>query len=171
MGSADQGITELTGRYLVVPRTLSFITHEDDVLLLKGNPDKRIWPNLYNGIGGHVEPDEDIYAAALREIREETGLEVSHLTLRGIVNVWPDRHIEIGVVLFIFTAPALSQEVAPSDEGELVWVQRDRVGELELVEDLPTILPRVLAMGPSQAPFYAHYTYDSTDTLVVSFSP
>ena len=170
MGRKDQGIDELEDRYLVVPRTLCFITYRDKILLLRGNPNKRIWPNLHNGIGGHVEPDEDVYTAALREIREETGLRVTHLTLRGIVNVWPDRRTDTGVMLFVFAAQAHTQEVLPSDEGELVWVDKERIGELELVEDLPIILPRVLAKESRQPPFYANYTYDAKDNLEVSFS-
>ena len=53
MGQADQKM--IKGRYQVVPRTLCFIIHDDDVLLLRGAPTKRIWPNKYNGVGGHVE--------------------------------------------------------------------------------------------------------------------
>ena len=170
MGRADQGINNLDERYVVVPRTLCFITYGDEILLLRGSPDKTIWPNLYNGIGGHVEPEEDVRSAALREIQEETGIEVTHLTLRGIVNVWPDSRRRTGVMLFLFTAQSRTQETRPSDEGELVWVQKDRLGEMELVEDLPTIIPRVLTMEPHQPPFHAHYTYDTNDSLVVSFS-
>ena len=64
MPRADQGVAASRGRYQVVPRTLCFVTHEDAVLLLKGAPTKRIWPGRYNGLGGHVEPDEDVLAAA-----------------------------------------------------------------------------------------------------------
>ncbi len=42
-------------RYPVIPRALIFLFTGDSVLLLKGAPDKRIWPGLYNGIGGHIE--------------------------------------------------------------------------------------------------------------------
>ncbi|HEY77103.1 MAG TPA: NUDIX domain-containing protein [Thermoflexia bacterium] len=168
MGRADQGVADLRGRYLVVPRTLCFITHGDDVLLLRGAPHKRIWPNRYNGIGGHVEPGEDVYTAALREIREETGLEVTDLRLRGVVNVCPSPD-GVGVFLFVFTARALGREVRSSSEGTPEWIPKDRVGELDLVEDLPILLPRVLGMGPSDPPLFAHYAYDEHDRLVVRF--
>jgi len=168
MGRADQGVGDLSGRYLVVPRTLCFIVHDQRVLLLRGAADKRIWPNRYNGIGGHVEPGEDVYSAALREIREETGLEVSDLRLRGVVNVCTDPR-GVGVLLFIFTARAPNSEVRPSAEGTPEWVPPDRIGELDLVEDLPVLLPRVLAMGPGDPPFFAHYAYDEDDRLVIQF--
>jgi len=170
MGRADQGLGNLEGRYLVVPRTLCFVLHGDEVLLLRGAPDKPIWPNRYNGVGGHVEPGEDVCSAALREIREETGLEVADLRLRGVVNVCPAPR-SVGVVLFVFTARALGREVRPSSEGTPVWVRRDRIGELDLVEDLPVLLPRVLEMGPQDPPLFALYTYDDRDRLVVAFGP
>ena len=154
---------------MVVPRTLCFVTHGDEVLLLRGAPDKRIWPSRYNGIGGHVEPEEDVCSAALREIREEAGLEVMDLRLRGVVNVCPDPQ-GVGVLIFVFTARASHKRTRPSGEGMPIWIHRDRIGELDLVEDLPVLLPRVLGMGPDDPPFFALYTYDAQDRLVIRFA-
>jgi 8-oxo-dGTP diphosphatase len=140
------------------------------VLLLRGAPDKRIWPNRYNGVGGHVEPGEDVHTAVLREIREETGLEVRDLQLRGVINIPVDIQNNIGILLFVFTAVALTRDTHPSKEGTLKWVPIDRLGELNVVEDLPTLIPRVLAMGPGDTPFFAHYRYDKDDRLIIKFA-
>jgi len=59
MGAKDQGADATAGRWLVIPRTLCFVTHGDDVLLLKRAGHKRVYPGLYNGVGGHLERDED----------------------------------------------------------------------------------------------------------------
>lgn len=168
MGQADQKV--IAGRYRVAPRTLCFITHGDKVLLLKGAPDKRIWPNKYNGVGGHIEPHEDVYSAALREIEEETGLKVRDLRLRGVIHILADAETNKGILLFVFTASAASRDIRPSEEGMLEWVARERITELDLVEDLPILLPRVLARQPDAPPFFAHYRYDEQDRLVASFS-
>jgi 8-oxo-dGTP diphosphatase len=169
MGKADQKI--VPGSYRAVTRTLCFVTHGEDVLLLKNAPDKRAWPNLYDGVGGHVEAHEDVRAAALREVREETGLEVDDLRLRGVINIPVDERENVGVLIFIFTAVAVTRETRPSSEGTPEWMPHDQVGELALVEDLPVLLPRVLAMGPNDPPFFAHYCYDEQDRLVMTFSP
>lgn len=168
MTVTDQGVDQSAHRYKAVPRTLCFITHGDKVLLLRGAPTKRIWPNKYNGVGGHVEADEDIYTSALREMREETGLAVADVRLRGIIHV--DAGQEIGIIVFVFSARALGQEFTPSPEGTLEWVRQDRIKTLDVVEDLPELLPRVLAMQTGDPPFFAHYHYDQHDRLVMTFA-
>jgi 8-oxo-dGTP diphosphatase len=166
MPSSDQGAS--FGRYQFIPRTLVFVTREDQVLLLKGAPGKRLWAGRYNGIGGHVEQGEDVYSAAQRELLEETGLKVRELQLRGVITV--DLSPERGVVIFVFTGEYTQGALKQSAEGALRWVSQDEFAGLHLVEDLYTLLPKILAMGPQERPFSAQYTYDRDDRLVVKFS-
>ncbi len=170
MPRSDQGIdvSLQRQRYSVIPRTLVFITRGQHVLLLRGSPQKRIWANKYNGIGGHIERDEDIYSAALREVREETGLDVEGLRLVGLINVDGDQ--PAGIMLFVFTAQSRSGDPIPSEEGALEWIARDQFAQIDLVEDLPTILPRVLDLPPNAPPFFAHYHYDEQDKLTMRFN-
>ncbi len=161
--------TIIPDRYQTVPRTLSFVTNGADVLLLRGAPDKRIWPNLYNGVGGHVMPEEDVRAAAAREIREEAGLLVEDLRLRGVINI-PVEEPNTGIMVFVFTATSPDRAVRASEEGVPEWVPADSVPELELVEDLPVILPKVLAMEAEDPPFFALYQYDEQGALRITFA-
>ncbi len=170
MPKKDQGIdvSLKRQRYTVIPRTLVFITRGDHVLLLRGSPQKRIWANKYNGIGGHIERDEDVYTAALREVREETALKVEQLRLVGLINIDGDQ--PAGIMLFVFTATSRLGEPIPSEEGTLEWIARDQLAQIDLVEDLPTILPRALAAAPDALPFYAHYHYDEWERLIIQFA-
>ena len=169
MGGSEQGLRNGADRYAIVPRTLCFVRHEDAILLLKGSPTKRLWPNLYNGVGGHIERDEDIYAAARREIREEAGLEVEALSLRAVLHVSPPAE-EMGILVFVFAAESRTRRTVPSSEGALEWVPRDRLLELDLVEGLRVLLPRLFARSPQQPVLGALYTYDHNDQLITHFS-
>jgi 8-oxo-dGTP diphosphatase len=148
---------------------LCFVTHGEEVLLLRGGPHKRLWAGLYNGVGGHVEAAEDIRAAVLREVKEETGLDVGDVRLRGVIHVDVDDPIR-GVLFFVFTAIAPSRQVVPTQDGSLEWVSAHDLPLAQMVEDLPVILPMVLAMGPADPPFFAAYSYDADNRLVITFS-
>ncbi|MEO1443790.1 MAG: NUDIX domain-containing protein [Chloroflexota bacterium] len=169
MGAKEQGADATQGRWLVIPRTLCFVLNGDDVLLMKRAAHRRVFPNRYNGVGGHVERGEDPQTCARREIMEETGLAVTDLRLRGVYNI--DTGEETGIVLYIYTAISHSREITmTTDEGTLYWVHRDEAHTLDLVEDLPTILPRVLAANDTTPPFSAHLSYDDDDNLLIRFA-
>ncbi|HKZ68543.1 MAG TPA: NUDIX domain-containing protein [Anaerolineales bacterium] len=165
MPPADQG--PQPDRYHLIPRVLIFITHDRDVLLLKGAPGKRIWANKYNGVGGHVERGEDIASAARREIEEETGLTVNNLRFRGAITI--DTGEPSGIGIFVFTARSASREVVSSAEGTPEWIPFDRVQSLDLVEDLPTLLPKVLGLADDAPPFFGRYWYDTEGHLQIEF--
>jgi len=174
MGRSDQGVRASAGRYAVIPRVLVFVFNCADVLLLKGAPTKRIWANRYNGVGGHVEAHEDVYSAAARETREETGLDPQDLALRGVVNidVGPaDDGSHTGILMFVFSASSDRREVRPSGEGTLEWVPLDRLAKYDVVDDLPAILQRIRSAAPSDPPFFARYAYDDADRLQIDFAP
>ena len=163
MPASDQGLH--VKRYTVVPRTLIFLRRGDKVLLLRGAPHKRLWATRYNGLGGHVERGEDILSAARRELREEAGLEFTDLQLSGILIV--DAEPDMGVAVFILTGELPQGEAYPSPEGTPEWLSVEALADLPLVEDLQTLLPRVLAQRPGDPPFFARSFYDEEGRLQV----
>lgn len=166
MGQSDQGLKKGKRRYQVVPRVLVFLRNGNDVLLLRGAPDKRIWANKYNGVGGHVEVGEDVLTAARREVAEETGLVINTLDLAAVVNI-DAGDPELGILMFAFVASTDRRETDPSHEGELHWLPIDRLPTDELVEDLEWLLPKVLGSGEGSSPIFLHYSYDVEDKLVI----
>lgn len=169
MSSKDQGADATKGRWLTIPRSLSFVFNGDDVLLMKRSPHKRVFPNRYNGVGGHIERDEDPYVSAIREIQEETGLDVERVQLCGIHNI--DAGGENGIMVFVFSAWSNARELNyDHDEGTLEWVPIDQLDSLDLVEDLPMILPRIVRRPLDKPPYYAHVSYDDSDQIVLAFT-
>lgn len=164
MNASEQGLqTDRKNRYSVIPRTLIFITstHPEqgtlDILLLKGAPTKRLWANKYNGLGGHVEGDEDVHSSAVRELHEETGLSDVDLALRAVLNIYTGSAEDkpAGVLVFVFHGHTRQRRVRTSPEGTPEWLAVDALEEYPLVDDLYELIPRVLI---DSSFVYGHYT-------------
>ena len=164
MPQSDQGIGK--DRYMVIPRVAIFLRRGDSFLLLKGAPTKRLWANKYNGLGGHVERGEDVLSAAKRELLEETGLDAD-LWLCGTLIVDAG---EIGIALYVFSGECLDGEPAPSKEGLAEWISFNSLADLPVVEDLPSLLPKIRTMKRGDPPFSARSYYDEQDRLIVEFA-
>jgi 8-oxo-dGTP diphosphatase len=168
MGAKEQGASATEGRWMVLPRTLCFVLNGDDVLLMKRGPHRRVFPNRYNGLGGHVERDEDPLTSVRREVLEEAGLRVHDVRLRAVHNI--DSGDTSGILLFVFTARSVSRELSESDEGTLHWVPRVEIAALDLVEDLAELIPRVLAVADDAPPLFVHVSYDDSDAIRLRFA-
>ena len=164
MPQSDQGKSK--SRYTVIPRTAVFLRRGDSYLLLKGAPTKRLWPNKYNGLGGHVERGENIFASAKRELLEESGLSAD-IWLCGTVMVDAS---EMGICMFLFSGECLEGEAQPSKEGIPEWIAYDSISELETVEDLPVLLAKIHHMQRGDPPFFAWSHYDQGEKLIVEFA-
>lgn len=165
MPREDQGAFH--DRYRVIPRTLIFLTSGDSVLLLKGKPTKRLWANLYNGIGGHIERGEDALSAAYRELQEETGLSEVSLRLAGVILI--DAETDTGIGIYVFRGEVADQPALESPEGTLEWVEYAQLNNISLVEDLPLLLPLVLNQDAQGARFFGIYRYNEKNQLEVKF--
>ena len=162
-----QGVSQ--ERYALIPRVLLFpVDEKGHVLLLKGASNKKIWANLWNGPGGHVEVGESVLEAANRELLEETGLTAGRLIHCAQIVV--DTGNSPGIVFFVFKAKHLSGELQGSVEGDLAWFTLTQALRQDLVEDLYTLLPQVMRHRANEKPFWGHYSYDENDQLVMRFS-
>ena len=158
-------------RYSVVPRCLSFVLHQEKVLLIRIAEDRGTWSGLLNGVGGHIERGEDPRSAALREIKEETGLILlpSSLYLCGVVTV--DVGTSPGVGLYIFVGETETSETHSSCEGTPEWIDLDDFEKQTLVKDLPALLPRAIKSYHNKQPFCAVTTFDEDGCPIIHFNP
>lgn len=155
-------------RFQVIPRVLIFVFRDEkEVLLIKGSPTKKIWANKYNGIGGHVEPRETIKQAALRELKEESG--IFDLPLAFCGNLIIDLEAGRGIQLFVFKGAYSGQQLTDSSEGKLEWIKVPGLEGINVVEDLPVLIPKVLSYKLGMDPFWGISYFDDNGRLNISF--
>ena len=140
--------------YTPIVATLAYVLSPDRARVLLVHRNRRAddaHKGKYNGLGGKLEPHEDVVACIRREVREESGLECLALTLRGTIS-WPGfgKGGEEDWFGFVFRIDEYSGEPWPqNDDGPLVWVEVGRVLELPLWEGDRHFLPLVFADGPA----------------------
>jgi len=81
------------------------------------------------GVGGKCEADESPDECMLREVSEETGLEITRWQYRGIVtfisDTWPNEYMH----LFTATEWRGEPDMSIDNEGELAWITKQRIIE------------------------------------------
>ncbi|MBN1994191.1 MAG: 8-oxo-dGTP diphosphatase [Anaerolineae bacterium] len=148
--------------YTPILATLGYVMSADgaEVLLIHRNSRAGdLHLGKYNGLGGKLEPDEDIIAGLKREIREEAGIECEDLVLRGTIS-WPGfgqgGEDWFG---FIFRIDRFSGTPYPENpEGTLAWVPVKKILELPLWAGDRYFLPLVFSDDPRQ--FHGVMPYD-----------
>ncbi len=119
--------------------TLCYIEKDNKYLMLhRIKKQNDINKDKYIGVGGHFEYGESPDDCLKREVLEETGLSLLSYTPRGIVTFIygnaeapEERIVEY---MHLYTASEFSGELTYCDEGELVWIDKDKVFDLPIWE-------------------------------------
>ncbi len=113
--------------------TLCYIEKDNKYLMLHRVYKKNdINKNKWIGVGGHFENRESPEECLLREVKEETGLELKRYRFRGIVTFIADDYPT--EYMCLYTADEFEGEMTECDEGVLQWVDKNKIEKLELWE-------------------------------------
>jgi 8-oxo-dGTP diphosphatase len=147
--------------YQPILATLGYVFSDDRLKVLMVHRTGRtgdFHEGKYNGLGGKLEPNENVAEGMIREIREEAGIECTSLQLAGTVS-WPgfgkNGEDWFG---FLFRILAFSGNVNErSPEGPLEWIDVKKLSQLPLWEGDRYFLPDVLNL--QALPFHGVMPY------------
>lgn len=112
-----------------VNTTLCYLRRGEDYLMLhRVKKQNDVNQDKWIGVGGKFEADESPEDCLLREVREETGLNLTRYQYRGIVTFVSQRWVT--EYMHLFTADGWTGEIGECSEGVLEWVPRTRLLEL-----------------------------------------
>lgn len=114
----------------------------------------------YIGVGGKKEMDETIEECAIREVKEETGLDVYALQLAGTVLFHSPMHQEC---MYVYITNDFSGTMHQCEEGELQFIPSSHILHLPLWQGDILFLKRIIH---DQLPFHYIFYYDENDVLI-----
>lgn len=143
-----------------------FIKKEDKYIVMRRSPLKKLWPNVIQPFGGKLDIDEDIYAGAQREVREETGLQINNLRLELIAHDVHDQNSKYNganFLAFYFSGEYESGEIHATEEGEMVIISKEEL----LKEELSPTLKRTihLLFNDTHGPVISKLVFKNDDEV------
>ncbi len=128
--------------------TLCYIERDGAYLMLHRTKKKNDQSHdKWLGVGGKFEDGESPEECMLREVREETGLELSDYAFRGIVtfvsDCWETEYMHLFTADLAEPWPEEAERLKSCDEGTLEWVPKDKVCDLHLWEGDKLFLNRL----------------------------
>ena len=144
--------------------TLCYIDNGDSYLMLhRVKKENDASHGKWIGVGGKCEANESPDECMLREVKEETGLGITEWHYRGIVtfisDTWPNEYMH----LFTATAWRGEPDMSIDDEGELAWIRKEELMNLNLWEGDRIFLRLLL---DEQQPFFSLKLVYEQDTMV-----
>ncbi len=147
--------------------TLCYIhRREDDSWLMLHRIKKQHDENAgkWIGVGGKLEKGESPDDCVKREVLEETGLQLTHYTFKGIITFISDLYEDEQMLLY--EADEYTGELAENcDEGVLSWIPSDQLMDLPMWEGDRHFLKPLLA---GQEQIFMKLIYEGDDLVEVA---
>ncbi|MBQ3007466.1 MAG: 8-oxo-dGTP diphosphatase [Clostridia bacterium] len=114
--------------------------------------------------GGHVEAGESFVDSAVREVKEETGLDIRNLKTCGVIH-WIHRTRKDRYIVFLYKTNDFSGTLLDAtDEGRVFWIDPDELKNEKLSTNFANYLPMFFSDEYSEA--LGEWSEDEPDVLI-----
>ena len=131
--------------------TLCLLIKENEILLAMKK--RGFGVGKYNGVGGKVADDESIEAAAVRETKEEIGVDIKNLEKVGVLHFHFPYKTEWDQDVHLFLAKSWEGEVKESEEMAPKWFKKNKIPYGKMWDDDKHWLPHILSGKKLEAKF------------------
>lgn len=105
--------------------------------------------------GGHVEAGESFVDSAIREVKEETGLDIRNLKSCGVIH-WANKDSLDRYIVYLYKTSDFSGELlSETEEGKVFWIAPDELKAQNLSNNFGNYLPMFLEDKYNE--FYCFY--------------
>jgi len=132
---------------------LCYVINNQDEILLQYKR-KGFGVGKWNGPGGKVEPGETLEQAVIREVKEETGLDVKNLKKMAELEFYFINKEEWNQIAHVYVTKDFTGDIQVSEEGELKWFKIKEIPYDKMWDDDPYWLPNILAGEFMKIKFY-----------------
>jgi len=125
----------------------TFLTNSDKILLLKRSQKVKTMKNLWAGISGLIEGDEEPLSRAKIEIFEEVGIEDTNIKLikeGGSIVIESPQYINHQWEVFPFLFSCKNREIKLNwENSDSKWIEIDEINNFSTVPSLDKVLTRL----------------------------
>ena len=94
--------------------------------------------------GGHVEENESFVDSAIREVKEETGLDVFNLKSCNVIHWLNNKNYDRYIVFLYKTTDYTGELIPETEEGKNLWIDIEELKKLPSTNDFDKYLPMFL---------------------------
>ena len=124
----------------------AFLKNGNHYLLMKRSQNRKLFPNVWCYIGGHIQKDEfnDPLKACYREIEEETGIKRNHIYNLNLRYILISMYSNIVYQNYVYFGETDEEKFIDTEEGKLHWIEEKNLLKLEFEKNFMELIEHYL---------------------------
>jgi 8-oxo-dGTP diphosphatase len=146
-----------------------FIRKDGKYLMMKRSADKKYAPNKIHPYGGKVDKNENPLDAAIREVKEEAGVDIKNVRLEAVIlELTDEKDLPVNWLIFYFSADYAGGEVKKTEEGKAVYLTDEEIKKSDLFPSVKKAINNIL--NPDDGVVFSTNKYHGFESGIVELS-